>query len=69
MPDYDDIETRVAVLEHEVVRLRQQLILARQDAVAARILAAAADRDVAELRAQIRAHNALLPGDTGLGQN
>ncbi len=42
MPD-EDLETRVASLEHEVVRLRE-------DAASARALAALADRDVAEFR-------------------
>jgi hypothetical protein len=53
----------VVVLEREVVRLREQTVLtssdaaaARVDAAAARALAAGADRDVSEVRAELRAH-------------
>ena len=47
MPDsVDDIETRVAILEREVVRLREQVVLGSSDAAGARVLAAGADRDV-----------------------
>ncbi|MGH3815175.1 MAG: hypothetical protein ACRDUV_22475 [Pseudonocardiaceae bacterium] len=52
MPD-NDLETRVASLEHEVVRLRE-------DAAPARALAALADRDVAEFRTQLRGHHQVL---------
>jgi hypothetical protein len=61
-PD-DDFEARLAILEREVARLREQSILissdatgARVDAAAARVLAAGADRDVSEVRAELRAH-------------
>ena len=64
MPDPgDDFEVRLAVLEREVVRLREQVALissdvaaARVDAAGARVLAAGADRDVSEVRAELRAH-------------
>ncbi len=56
----DDIETRVAVLEREVVRLREQVALGSSDAVGARVLAAGADRDVSEVRAELRAHTQAL---------
>jgi chromosome segregation ATPase len=64
MPDPDDaFEARLVVLEREVARLRDQAILissdatgARVDAAAARVLAAGADRDVSEVRAELRAH-------------
>ncbi len=56
----DDIETRVAILEHEVVRLREQVALGSSDAVGARVLAAGADRDVSEVRAELRAHTQAL---------
>jgi hypothetical protein len=64
MPDPDDeVEARLAILESEVARLREQTILtssdattARVDAAAARVLAAGADRDVSEVRAELRAH-------------
>jgi hypothetical protein len=61
-PD-DDFEARLAILEREVARLREQSILissdatgARVDAAAARVLAAGADRDVSEVRAELRTH-------------
>ncbi|MGH3754842.1 MAG: hypothetical protein ACRDRP_19515 [Pseudonocardiaceae bacterium] len=64
MPDPDDdFEARLAVLEREVARLREQTALtsseataARVDAAAARVLAAGADHDVSEVRAELRAH-------------
>jgi hypothetical protein len=52
VPD-NDLETRVASLEHDVVRLRE-------DAASARALAALADRDVAEFRTQLRGHHQVL---------
>ena len=61
MPDsVDDIETRVAILEREVVRLREQVALGSSDAAGARVLAAGADRDVSEVRAELRAHTRVL---------
>ncbi|MPZ66683.1 MAG: hypothetical protein GEU83_14625 [Pseudonocardiaceae bacterium] len=57
MPDPDDdLETRVATLEREVARLREQAALTSSDAAAARTLAAGADHDVSEVRAELRAH-------------
>ena len=52
----DDAEARFARLEHEVTELREQVTLARSDATAARVLAGGADRDVSEVRAELRAH-------------
>jgi chromosome segregation ATPase len=61
VPDFnDDIETRVAILEREVVRLREQVALSSSDAAGARVLAAGADRDVSEVRAELRAHTQAL---------
>lgn len=68
MPDPDDdFEARLAILEREVARLREQSILissdatgARVDAAAARVLASGADRDVSEVRAELRAHTQAL---------
>ncbi len=61
MPDSnDDIETRVTVLECEVVRLREQVALNSSDAAAARVLASGADHDVSEVRAELRAHTQAL---------
>ncbi|MGH3888796.1 MAG: hypothetical protein ACRDSZ_19930 [Pseudonocardiaceae bacterium] len=57
MPDPDDdFETRLAVLEREVARLREHVALTSSDAAAARVLASGADRDVSEVRAELRAH-------------
>ncbi|MGH3934365.1 MAG: hypothetical protein ACRDS1_05215 [Pseudonocardiaceae bacterium] len=64
MADPDgDFEARLSVLEREVARLREQAArtsseatAARADAVAARVLAAGADHDVSEVRAELRAH-------------
>ena len=56
----DDIETRVAIRECEVVRLREQVALGSSDAVGARVLAAGADGDVSEVRAELRAHTQAL---------
>jgi chromosome segregation ATPase len=55
VPD-DETEARFARLEHEVAELREQVALAKSDAAAARVLAAGADRDVSEVRAELRAH-------------
>jgi chromosome segregation ATPase len=52
----DDIENRVAVLERQFLRLREQVTLAVSEAAAARLLAAGADHDVSEVRAELRAH-------------
>ncbi|MGH3836204.1 MAG: hypothetical protein ACRDSF_10940 [Pseudonocardiaceae bacterium] len=52
----DDFETRLAVLEREVAQLREQVALTSSDAAAARVLASGADRDVSEVRAELRAH-------------
>ncbi|MGH4011087.1 MAG: hypothetical protein ACRDTH_23500 [Pseudonocardiaceae bacterium] len=56
----DDIEARVSILEREVVRLREQVALTSSDANAARVLAAGADHDVSEVRAELRAHTQAL---------
>jgi hypothetical protein len=56
----DDLESRVAHLEHEVVRLREQVALSAADAGSARVLAAGADHDVSEVRAELRAHTQAL---------
>lgn len=56
VPDSDDIETRLAIVERDVARLREQVALTSSDAAAARVLAAGADRDVSEVRAELRAH-------------
>lgn len=52
----DDLSERVARLERQVADLRER----SADAGAARILAAGADRDVAEVRAELRAHTGTL---------
>lgn len=43
-------------LEQEVVRLRERVSETSRDAAAARILAGGADRDVSDVRGELRAH-------------
>ncbi len=50
----DDLEGRVNALEMTVEDINRRLRGAEQDAAAARVLAGAADRDVTEIRADIR---------------
>lgn len=49
-----DLERRVEALEHEVGELRKEVTRGREDSAAARVLAGGADRDVAEIRGEIR---------------
>ena len=53
MASLEELESRVERLERAVVEVRQ-------DAAAARVLAGAADRDVAEFREELRAHTRML---------
>jgi len=55
-PADDDLEARVRILEDDLVRLREDVAVSRADAAAARVLASGADRDVSEVRAELRAH-------------
>jgi chromosome segregation ATPase len=57
---HDGFEARLASLEREVAQLREQVALSSADAAAARVLAAGADHDVAEVRAELRAHTQVL---------
>ena len=50
----DDLEGRVNALETTVGDIDRRLRSAEHDAAAARVLAGAADRDVGEIRAEIR---------------
>jgi len=50
----DDLEGRVSALERDLHQVRQDMNHVRQDAAAARILAGGADRDVTEIRTEIR---------------
>lgn len=59
-PVRDNFEARLASLEREVSQLREQVALSSADAAAARVLAAGADRDVGEVRAELRAHTQAL---------
>ena len=52
----DDFEIRLSSLEREVASLREQAVLTSTDVAAARVLAAGADHDVSEVRAELRAH-------------
>ncbi|MDQ2707373.1 MAG: hypothetical protein M3Z25_06940 [Actinomycetota bacterium] len=56
----DDLEARVPFLEEAVGQLRDEVVLSGTDAAAARELAAGADRDVSEVRAELRAHTQVL---------
>ena len=60
MPDPDDLANRVGSLETQVAQIREQLARTATDASAARMLAAGADRDVSEVRAELRAHTGAL---------
>jgi predicted translin family RNA/ssDNA-binding protein len=66
----ESVESRLTALEREVARLREQSALAASDAAAARVLATGADRDVSEVRAELRAHTHVLHAlrDTQLEQ-
>ncbi|HET6504137.1 MAG TPA: permease [Amycolatopsis sp.] len=50
----DDIEERVTALETQVRKLTERVQASEQDAAAARVLAGGADRDVTEIRGEIR---------------
>lgn len=49
-----DLETRVAALEARVGELAERVQHSEQDAAAARVLAGGADRDVDQIRGEIR---------------
>lgn len=51
-----DVERRLQRLEDQQEELRDGVQQARADAGAARVLAAGADRDVSEVRSELRAH-------------
>ena len=50
----DDLEARVNALETTIDGIKRRFRATEQDAAAARVLAGAADRDVTEIRAEIR---------------
>lgn len=54
MAEPDEPDPRVAELERQVRELDRRVRSSAQDAAAARILAGGADRDVAEIRGEIR---------------
>jgi chromosome segregation ATPase len=54
MAQPSDLENRVAALETQVAALTERVQRSEQDAAAARVLAGGADRDVSELRGEIR---------------
>ena len=49
-----ELEPRVSALEGEMREIRARLKISEQDAAAARVLAGAADRDVGEIRSELR---------------
>lgn len=54
MAELDDLQARVAALEAQVHALFDRVRASERDAAAARVLASGADRDVTEIRAEIR---------------
>jgi chromosome segregation ATPase len=50
----DDLEARVAALETQMRELSERVRASEQDSAAARVLAGGADRDVTEIREEIR---------------
>jgi hypothetical protein len=61
VPESDeDLARRVAALEEAVRRLDEQGAVSAADSAAARVLASGADRDVSEVRAELRAHTQAL---------
>ena len=52
--DTGDLESRVTALEEQVRDLTGRVRATEQDAAAARVLAGAADRDVSEIRGDLR---------------
>ncbi len=54
MAQPDDLGTRVTALETQVRELAERVRHSEQDAAAARVLAGGADRDVTEIRGEIR---------------
>ena len=56
----EDMESRLSAVERGVAQLRAQQGLTASDAAAARVLAAGADHDVSEVRAELRAHTSAL---------
>ncbi|MGW1741586.1 hypothetical protein ACWCPQ_22590 [Nocardia sp. NPDC001965] len=74
MTEKGNLDARVAALEGEIGELKQRVRRTEQDAAAARVLAGGADRDVSEIRAEIREfreqnlrlHNATREDITGI---
>lgn len=60
MPAPDDIEARVAALEARMGQVATDAQVARQDAAAARHLAAARDRDLADLAVKVDANRSAI---------
>jgi hypothetical protein len=72
MAEPGDVERRLRRLEQPGAELRDDVDAARRDAAAAGVLAAGADRDVSDVRVELRAHrtarNALRDGQRELGE-
>lgn len=60
MAEENDLARRVDALEDQGREMRAEIAAVRTDAAAARALASGADRDVAEVRAELRAHTSTL---------
>ena len=65
-----DLEPRVEALENQVRDLTAKVQVTQQDAAAARVLAGAADRDVSEIRGELRDfRNAMTASFNALREN
>ncbi len=63
MSSLEELEQRIAAMESDMARvtaMESEIAVVRQEAAAARALAAGADRDVAEYRAELRGHTRVL---------
>jgi chromosome segregation ATPase len=56
----DDLEARVSRLEGEVARLKEGVSVSRADAAATRVLAGGFDREISDVRTELRAHTQVL---------
>ena len=68
--DSGDLEPRVDALEQQVGDLTRRIRANEQDAAAARILAGGADRDVGEIRSELRDfRNATIAGSNAMRED
>jgi len=60
MADLEDLDARLTAVENRLDDVAEQSRRAREDSAAARVLAGAADRDVSEMRTELRGHTQVL---------